>query len=274
MPHLSSTIPSRTSKSLICVQCALRRRIAFPRRQSAFLAIQRTGKRNLSAMAGTNIDSLSTPTWLSSSGSVVPLPRQGSPINDITQDLLDRLYTPFPLERPSPGLIAPQINTSDPEGIQQFLIQGTSLPKNTVELLTLLDALVAQEDLVRAAKVVVSLNRQLNMATPLATLVYNKYLQGVVSTILAKNAGLGKAMDWYEQMVQVGVTPDRTTFALLAQAAYSLVSVTDGNRAAKKVFQLWLGQGGDMGELLSDILFPQKEIVRSLKVLFVVVGVN
>ena len=59
---------------------------------------------------------------------------------------------------------------------------------------------------------------------------------------------------------------DRTTFALLSKAAFSLASVADGNRVARKFFGLWRSQGGEVGDLLCDLMFPQEEILRSLKV--------
>jgi hypothetical protein len=164
-------------------------------------------------------------------------------------------------------LVSPVLNTGDPEGIQKYLLQGSPIPKNTVDLLTVLDALIAQDNLARAAMVVASLKRQLEPGTPLSTLVYNKYLEGVISSSIQKNAGIGRAMDWFQEMENNGVNGDRTTFALLSKAAFALTSVSDGNRAARKVFGLWRSQGGDIGDLLCDLMFPPEELLRSLKVL-------
>jgi len=164
-------------------------------------------------------------------------------------------------------LVSPVLNTGDPEGIQKYLLQGSPIPKNTVDLLTVLDALIAQDNLARAAMVVASLKRQLEPGTPLSTLVYNKYLEGVISSSIQKTAGIGRAMDWFQEMENNGVNGDRTTFALLSKAAFALTSVSDGNRAARKVFGLWRSQGGDIGDLLCDLMFPPEELLRSLKVL-------
>ena len=197
-----------------------------------------------------------------------PSVAQFTPFPVTTPEALDKIFErsylwPTPEQRP---LIIPTINAADPAGIENCLLKGTPVPKNTVELLTVLDALIAQDDLGRAASVVASLKRQLDPNTPLATLVYNKYLEGLVSQSVQKRAGIGKAMEWFQQMETNGVKPDRTTFALLAQVALSLTSVTDGNRAAKKVFGLWKSKGGEVGDLLCDLMFPQEEILRSLKV--------
>ena len=188
----------------------------------------------------------------------------------ITHDVLDKMFERSPLwqsmgERP---LITPTINSADPDGVQKYLLQDSPVPKNTVELLTILDALIAKDDLSRAATVVGSLKRQLDPSTPLSTLVYNKYLEGVVSSSIQKNAGIGKAMEWFQEFGNNGVNADRTTFALLSKASFSLASVQDGNRAARKVFGLWRSQGGEVGDLLCDLMFPQEEISRSLKVSF------
>lgn len=188
----------------------------------------------------------------------------------ITHDVLDKMFERSPLWQPleERPLISPTINSADPDGVQKYLLQGSPVPKNTVELLTVLDALIAQDDLYRAVMVVASLKKQLDPNTPLSTLVYNKYLEGVISSSIQKNAGMGKAMDWFHEMGADGVKADRTTFALLSKAAFSLGSVQDGNRAARKVFGLWKSQGGEVGDLLCDLMFPQEEVSRSLKVIF------
>ena len=168
-------------------------------------------------------------------------------------------------------IISPTINSGDPEGIQKYLLTGSPVPKNTVELLTVLDALISKDDLARAAVVVASLRKQLEPTAPLSTLVYNKYMEGVVSSSIHNSGGIGRALEWYQEMENNGVKADRTTFALLSKAAYSLGSVADGNRAARKVFKLWRHQGGEVGDLLCDLMFPQEEILRSLKVMFCVI---
>jgi hypothetical protein len=187
----------------------------------------------------------------------------------ITSDVLDKMFERSPLwqKKEDQQLVSPVLNTGDPEGIQKYLLQGSPIPKNTVDLLTVLDALIAQDNLARAAMVVASLKRQLEPGTPLSTLVYNKYLEGVISSSIQKNAGIGRAMDWFQEMENNGVNGDRTTFALLSKAAFALTSVSDGNRAARKVFGLWRSQGGDIGDLLCDLMFPPEELLRSLKVL-------
>jgi hypothetical protein len=186
----------------------------------------------------------------------------------ITHDVLDKMFERSPLwqTREERRIISPTINSADPEGIQKYLLSGSPIPKNTVELLTVLDALIARDDLSRAATVVSSLKKHLDPSTPLSTLVYNKYMEGVVSSSIQKSGGVGKAMEWYQEMEKNGVKADRTTFALLSKAAFSLASVTDGNRAARRVFGLWRHQGGQVGDLLCDLMFPQEEILRSLKV--------
>jgi hypothetical protein len=189
----------------------------------------------------------------------------------ITHDVLDKLFEKSPLwqTRDDQRMISPMINSADPEGIQKYLLQGSAVPKNTVELLTVLDALIAQDDLARAATVVASLRRQIDPSTPLSTLVYNKYLEGVVSSTIQNSGGVGKAFEWYREMEKNGVKTDRTTFALLSKAAFSLTSVGDGNRASRKIFGLWRTQGGELGDLLCDLMFPQEEILRSLKAPFI-----
>src|SRR5579859_7234674 len=196
-----------------------------------------------------------------------PVGNLDTSFSGITHDVLDKMFERSPLwqSRDERRLITPTI-TTDAEGIQKYLLQGSPVPKNTVELLTVLDALIAQDDLGRAAMVVASLKRQLDPSTPLSTLVYNKYLEGVISSSIQNSAGLGKAMDWFHDMTNDGVKADRTTFALLSKAAFSLGSAQDGNRAARKVFGLWRNQGGELGDLLCDLMFPQEEILRSLKV--------
>src|SRR5579859_2830699 len=196
-----------------------------------------------------------------------PVGNLDTSFSGITHDVLDKMFERSPLwqSRDERRLITPTI-TTDAEGIQKYLLQGSPVPKNTVELLTVLDALIARDDLSRAAMIVASLKRQLEPSTPLSTLVYNKYLEGVVMSSIEKSGGVGNAMEWYQEMTNNGVKPDRTTFALLAKAAYSLASVQDGNRAARRVFGLWRNEGGEIGDLLCDLMFPQEEILRSLKV--------
>jgi hypothetical protein len=186
----------------------------------------------------------------------------------ITHDVLDKMFERSPLwqTREELRIISPTINSADPEGIQKYLLSGSPIPKNTVELLTVLDALIARDDLSRAATVVSSLKRHLDPSMPLSTLVYNKYMEGVVSSSIQKSGGVGKALEWHKEMEMNGVKADRTTFALLSKAAFSLASVTDGNRAARRVFGLWRDQGGQIDDLLCDLMFPQEEILRSLKV--------
>jgi hypothetical protein len=188
----------------------------------------------------------------------------------ISPDVLDKMFESSPLWQNAAErkLISPTINTQDPEGIQKYLLQGSPIPKNTVELLTVLDALIAKDDMGRAATVVASLKRHLDPGAPLSTLVYNKYLEGVISSSIQKNGGVGRAMEWYQEMCDNGVKADRTTFALLSKAAFSLTSLADANRAARKVFGMWTSQGGEVGDLLCDLMFPQEEIVRSLKVFY------
>lgn len=192
----------------------------------------------------------------------------------ISHDVLDKMFERSPLwQRHDEGqLISPTINVADPGGIHKYLLRGSPIPKNTVDLLTVLDALIAHDDLARAATVIASLRRQLDPCTPLSTLVYNKYLEGLISSSIQNNGGVGKAMEWYQEMDTDGVKPDRTTFALLSKAAFSLASFTDGNRAARKIFGIWKQNGGQVGDLLCDLMFPQEEILRSLKVrLFTIV---
>ena len=189
-----------------------------------------------------------------------------SPFQPISQDALDKIFDRWQPVRVDQGVLSPTLDAGDPQGVQKYLIQGSSVPKTTVDLLTVLDALIDQNDLARAATVLASLRRVLEPSTPLSTLVHNKYLQGIVGASIEKSAGVGKAMDWYQEMIDNGVKADRTTFALLSKAAFMLASVTDGNRAARKIFGLWRSQGGDIGDLLCDLMFPQEEILRSLKV--------
>ena len=144
-------------------------------------------------------------------------------------------------------LITPTIDSADPDGIQKYLLQGSPIPKNTVELLTVLDALIAQDDLSRAATVVASLRRHLDPSTPLSTLVYNKYLEGVISSTIQNSAGVGKAMEWYQEMEQNGVKADRTTFALLSKAAFSLASVRRWKSCCSKVFWIMEKSGWRSG---------------------------
>jgi len=272
-------LPSSPSpSSSLCARC-IRRNPAVPRlhRQSAFLAQHRSqpsstppepsSKRNLSQLASP-VDAFSSASWNTLLHSSPPSDSISPSVQGITHDVLDKMFERSPLWQTSQErqLISPTINTADPEGVQKYLLQGSSVPKNTVELLTVLDALIAQDDLGRAAMVVASLKRQLDPSTPLSTLVYNKYLEGVISSSIQNSAGLGKAMDWFHDMTNDGVKADRTTFALLSKAAFSLGSAQDGNRAARKVFGLWRNQGGELGDLLCDLMFPQEEILRSLKV--------
>jgi hypothetical protein len=187
----------------------------------------------------------------------------------IAHDVLDKMFERSPLwqsHQEQQRFITPSIDSADPDGIHKYLLQGSPIPKNTVELLTVLDALIAQDDLGRASTVVSSLKRQLDPSTPLSTLMYNKYLEGVIVSSIQKSAGIGAAFDLYNEMEKSGVEADRTTFALLLKGAFSLASVGDGNRVARKFFGLWRGQGGEIGDLLCDLMFPQEEILRSLKV--------
>ena len=264
-----------------CIHCIRRRHPSLPyRRQSAFLALPSTAsssslkasdvltKRNLSQFAGVEAG-FAAPAW---NALIPPTPSADTSLppslRGLNQDVLDKMFERTPLWQTTEHqrLISPTIDSGDPDGIQKYLIQGSSIPKNTVELLTVLDALVAQDDLARAATVVASLKRHLDPNTPLSTLVYNKYLEGVVSSTIQNSGGVGRAMEWFQEMMDNGVKADRTTFALLSKAALSLTSVTDGNRAARKVFGIWRSQGGDVGDLLCDLAFPQEEILRSLKV--------
>jgi len=164
-------------------------------------------------------------------------------------------------------LIRPSITSGDPEGVHKYLLKESSVPQNIIDCLNVLDALVAQDNLVRAANVVASLRRQLDPSSPLSTQVYNKYLEGLVGTSIEQKAGMGRAMEWYREMETNGVKADRTTFALLSKGALSLDSMTDANRSARKIFGIWRNQGGDMGDLLCDGMFPAEEVQRSLKVL-------
>lgn len=270
-----------SSGGVLCTRCVRRHRHAEPelplRRQSAFLASNRpqqppsstevTTKRNLSQLAGP-VDYYAGPNFNALMHSQPPSGTFTPAFPGITSDVLDKLFERSPLwqKKDDQRLISPVINTGDPEGIQKYLLQGSPIPKNTVDLLTVLDALIAQDNLARAASVVASLKRQLEPGTPLSTLVYNKYLEGVVSSTIQKNAGVSRAMEWFDEMESNGVNADRTTFALLAKAAFSLKSASDGNRAAKRVFGLWKERGGDVGDLLCDLMFPAEEILRSLKV--------
>jgi hypothetical protein len=276
--HRLPSLPKPPSSRHVCIRCLVRRQISPPlRRPSAFLASTRSvnppsqtpevsPRRNLSQLAG--VDSVFSPPAWNSLMSPTPSSDNGllPAFQPVNQDVLDKIFERWQPTRIEEGLISPTLDSSDPEGIQKYLIQGSSIPQNTVELLTVLDALIDQDDLPRAATVLASLKRVLDPSTPLSTLVYNKYMEGIVAATLQKNAGVGKAMDWFREMVDNGVKADRTTFALLSKAAFSLNSVMDGNRAARKVFGLWRSQGGDVGDLLCDIMFPQEEILRSLKV--------
>jgi hypothetical protein len=274
--HRLPSAPSPSSS--LCARC-IRRRPAVPRlhRQSAFLPQHRSqpsstptelsSKRNLSQLASP-VNSYPGAGWNTLLHSNPPTESISPSFPGITHDVLDKMFERSPLWQTSQErqLISPTINTADPEGVQKYLLQGSPVPKNTVELLTVLDALIAQDDLGRAAMVVASLKKQLDPGTPLSTLVYNKYLEGVISSSIQNSAGIGKAMDWFHDMANDGVKADRTTYALLSKAALSLGSVQDGNRAARKVFGLWRNQGGEIGDLLCDLMFPQEEISRSLKV--------
>jgi len=280
-------LPSAPStSSTLCNRC-IRRHPAAPRlnRQSTFLAQHRSqspssaqdvsNRRNLSQLAG-SIDGYSTSNWNALMHSNPPSETMSPSFPGITHEVLDKLFERSPLWQPieERAIISPTINSDDPDGVQKYLLQGSPIPKNTVELLTVLDALIAKDDLGRAVMVVASLKKQLDPGTPLSTLVYNKYLEGVISSSIQKSAGIGKAMEWFQEMGKAGVKPDRTTFALLSKSAFSLGSVQDANRAARKVFGLWREQGGEMGDLLCDLMFPQEEIVRSLKVSSKISGVN
>jgi hypothetical protein len=270
-----SSLPS--SQSVYCTRCIRRLLLTVPpRRQSAFLTSSRSQpsndvytKRNLSQLAGP-ADVYSSQGWNALMHSQPPTGTITPSFPGISHDVLDKLFEHSPLWRTREEQIiySPMLNSSDPEGIQKYLRQGSAIPKSTVDLLTILDALIAQDDLVRAATIVVSLRRQIDPTTPLSTLVYNKYLEGVVSSSIQNSGGVGKAIEWYKEMEANGVKADRTTFALLAKAAFSLASVCDGNRAARKFFGLWRSQGGEVGDLLCDLMFPQEEILRSLKVLY------
>ena len=271
----SPSLPS--PQGVHCSRCIRKHQVTPFRRQSAFLATNRSQpqatdvytKRNLSQLAGP-IDLYSASHWNTLMHSQPPTGSITPAFPGITHDVLDKMFERSPLwqtREEQQRLITPTINSADPDGIQKYLLQGSPIPKNTVELLTVLDALIAQDDLSRAATVVASLRRHLDPSTPLSTLVYNKYLEGVViSSTIQNNAGVGKAIEWYQEMERNGVKADRTTFALLSKAAFSLASVSDGNRAARKFFGLWRSQGGEVGDLLCDLMFPQEEILRSLKV--------
>jgi hypothetical protein len=270
---------SISSSPFLCTRCLQsRRQPTLLRRGSAFLTSTRSppstpttdssSKRNLSQLAGSVPDVFTTPNWNTllhtqpPSGAITPS------FPGISSDILDKMFESSPLWQSTEErkLISPSINTQDPEDIQKYLLRGSPIPKNTVDLLTVLDALIAKDDMARAVTVVASLKRQLDPGAPLSTLVYNKYLEGVICSSMQKNGGIGRAMEWYQEMNENGVKADRTTFALLSKAAFSLTSVSDANRAARKVFGLWRKQGGEVGDLLCDLMFPQEEIVRSLKV--------
>ena len=276
MRRLSLSSPLHSQQGVHCSRCIRKRQLTPFRRLSAFLASNRSQppptdvytKRNLSQLAG-SVDLYSGSQWNTLMHSQPPTGSITPAFPGITHDVLDKMFERSPLwqtREEQQRLITPTINSDDPDGIQKYLLQGSPIPKNTVELLTVLDALIAQDDLSRAATVVASLRRHLDPSTPLSTLVYNKYLEGVISSTMQNSAGVGKAIEWYQEMEQNGVKADRTTFALLLKAAFSLASVGDGNRAARKFFGLWRSQGGEVGDLLCDLMFPQEEILRSLKV--------
>jgi hypothetical protein len=280
-----SSAPLRSSP-MQCVRCLRRQRLAvrqrpLQRRESAFLACSTpprersppppapsdvTAKRNLS-QAALAIDYYSGPGLNELMHWQQPASPTAPDIPGITHDVLDKVFERSPLWHPhEQPLLAPVMNTGDPHGIQKYLLKGSPIPKNTVELLTVLDVLIAREDLARAAMIVSSLKRQLDPGTPLSTLVYNKYLEGIISSSIKNSAGFDRADRWFKEMEGDGVSSDRTTFALLSKAAFSLSSIPDGNRAAKKYFQLWKGKGGEIGDLLCDLMFPQEEVLRSLTV--------
>ena len=256
----------QSSVGIHCSRCIRHRQYSDAFRLSQSPSYDVSKKRNLSQLSG------STDTCRGPFNALLhshpPTESITSAIPGITHDVLDKMFERSPLwQSPSDQrFIIPSLNSDDPEGVQKYLRQRSSVPKNTVELLTVLDALIAQDDLARAATVVASLRRQLDPNTPLSTLVYNKYLEGVISSSILKSGGIGRAMEWYQEMVKDGVKADRTTFALLAKVAFALASVSDGNRAARKIFGLWRSQGGEVGDLLCDLVFPQEEIIRSLKV--------
>lgn len=279
MRRLPPSSPLFPSPIVVCIRCMRRfKPILNPRHQSTFLTSGRSqqqspspndvsAKRSLSQLAGA-IDFSSGPNWNALMHSHPPIENLTPTFAGISHDVLDKLFEQSPLWR-SHGdkrFITPTISVGDPDGIQKSLLQCSPIPKNTVELLTVLDALIAKDDLGRAAMVVASLKRHLDPSAPLSTLVYNKYLEGVVSSSIEKNAGIGKAMEWYQEMERGGVKADRTTFALLSKAAFSLSSITEGNRAARKIFWLWKSKGGVIADLLCDLMFPQEEVLRSLRV--------
>jgi hypothetical protein len=194
----------------------------------------------------------------------VPTP---PPIPGIAHDVLDELFPRSSLWRPlDQPLLAPTMNSADPHGIHKYLVDSP-VPKSTVELLTMLNLLIGKEDLARAAMIVSTLKRQVDAKTPLATVVHNKYLEGIISCAIHNSAGIDQAERWFDEMESDRVKHDRTTFALMLRAAFSLSSMSSGNRAAKRYFQLWKKRGGDIGDLLCDFQYPQEEILRSLTVL-------
>ena len=279
MRRLRQSPPLTSIQVVYCHRCLIEDRLSLPfRRQSAFLTSSRSlppstttadvsAKRNLSQLASPG-DFYSGPNWNALMHSQPPIGTITPGFSGISRDVLDKMFERSPLwqTRDEQRLISPTLSSANPDGIQKYLLEGSPVPKNTVELLTVLDALISQDDLARAATVVLSLRRQLKPDTPLATLVYNKYMEGVISSTIANSGGFGPAFDWFKEMDKEGVKADRTTFALLSKAAFSLASISDGNRAARKVFGLWRNQGGEVGDLLCDLMFPQEEILRSLKV--------
>ena len=279
--------PLLSSSPVQCVRCLRRQRLALlqqqgqqlpvqQRRLSAFLAGNNqqhrersvpsasdfAAKRSLS-QASAAIDIFSGPSliWQQSASPTTPS------IPGISHDVLDKLFERSPLYHPGEHpLLTPTMHAGDSHGIQKYLLKQSPVPQKTVELLTVLNFLIGQEDLGRAAMIVSSLRRQVDPNTPLSTVVYNKYLEGIISSTVQNAAGFDKADRWFSDMVRDGVNPDRTTFALMLKAAFSLSSMADGNRAARKYFQLWKEAGGEVADLLCDFQFPQEEILRSLTV--------
>jgi len=267
-----------------CVRCLRRQRLAVlqhqqpfhQRRQSAFLAGSNQQHRERSApsasdvvakrslsQAAAAIDVSSGPSliWQQSASPTTPS------IPGISHDVLDKLFERSALYHPGEHpLLTPTMNVGDSHGIQKYLLKRSPVPQKTVELLTVLNFLISQDDLARAAMIVSSLRRQIDPNTPLSTVVYNKYLEGIISSTIHNAAGFDKADRWFSDMVRDGVKPDRTTFALMLKAAFLLSSMPDGNRAARKYFQLWKEAGGEVADLLCDFQFPQEEILRSLTV--------
>jgi len=270
-----------------CVRCLRRQRLALlqqqehqhpfhQRRQSAFLAGSNKQHRERSAVSASDvaakrglsqaaaaIDVSSGPSliWQQSTSPNTPS------IPGISHDVLDKLFERSPLYHPGEHpLLTPTMNIGDSHGIQKYLLKRSPVPQKTVELLTVLNFLISRDDLARAAMIVSSLRRQVDPNTPLSTVVYNKYLEGIISSTIHHAAGFDKADQWFSDMVRDGVKPDRTTFALMLKAAFSLSSIPDGNRAARKYFQLWNEAGGELADLLCDFQFPQEEILRSLTV--------